>query len=113
MEQRIKKQEIAVIGVLLLAALAVWAVFGLKSRKGNVASVNYDGSVVMTIPLNEDGFYYVDADLPVSLEVSGGAIRFVNSQCPDHICEGYGYISEVGESAVCMPAKVAVTVEEE
>ena len=45
-----------------------------------------------------------------SLEVKDGAIRFVDSQCPDHICEGFGFISQEGDYAVCMPAGVAVTI---
>ncbi len=34
------------------------------------------------------------ARFPVTLEVSEGRIRFINSQCPDHICESYGWLSK-------------------
>ncbi len=48
---------------------------------------------------------------PVTLEVSEGRIRFINSRCPDHICEGYGWLSKEHDQAVCMPAGVVVSVE--
>lgn len=77
-----------------------------------MAQVNFDdGRRRMEIPLNEDNIYYIDTEkFPVTLQVEGGAVRFINSQCPDHLCEGFGYISHEGETAICMPAGVAVMV---
>ncbi|MBQ3588282.1 MAG: NusG domain II-containing protein, partial [Oscillospiraceae bacterium] len=40
-------------------------------------------------------------------------IRFIESICPDHLCEGYGFISYEDETAICMPAGVAVLVTSE
>ena len=49
----------------------------------------------------------------VTLEVKDGQIRFINSICPDHLCEGFGFISMEDESAICMPAGVAVLITDE
>lgn len=46
------------------------------------------------------------------LEVKDGAVRFVDSVCPDHICENTGWLRLEGEAAVCAPAGVAVTVQQ-
>ena len=48
----------------------------------------------------------------MTLEVKDGAVRFVNSVCPDHICENTGWLRLEGEAAVCAPAGVSVTVEQ-
>lgn len=65
-----------------------------------------------TLPLDKDGTYEIsEGKLPVTLEVSEGRIRFINSRCPDHICEGYGWLSKEHDQAVCMPAGVVVSVE--
>ena len=62
--------------------------------------------------LDKDGTYEIsEGKLPVTLEVSEGRIRFINSRCPDHICEGYGWLSKEHDQAVCMPAGVVVSVE--
>ena len=41
----------------------------------------------------------------VHIEVKDGAARFVDSPCPDHICEGYGWLSAEDQSATCLPAR--------
>jgi len=46
----------------------------------------------------------------VSLDIKEGAIAFIQSECPDHICERFGYIKNVGESAICLPAQASVTI---
>ena len=103
--------------VLLLAgALALWrARTGLPGtgQAGMAARVTVDGrGEDVLLSLAEDGRYSVGGGrLPVTLEISGGRIRFVDSQCPDHICEHYGWLSQEYDQAVCMPAGVVVTVE--
>lgn len=105
-----KKSDILVVALLLAAA--VTALLLLPRHRGNVAVVSYSGTVVREIPLWQDGIYHIDADLPVTLEVRDGAIRYINSVCPDHICEGEGFIRDEYESAICMPAKVVVQIKE-
>ncbi|WRS26499.1 NusG domain II-containing protein [Oscillospiraceae bacterium MB08-C2-2] len=48
--------------------------------------------------------------VPVSLEISGGKLRFVDVDCPDHLCEKTGWISQEGESVVCLPNRVAAVI---
>ena len=70
------------------------------------------GGGTVRLALSQDGTYPIEgAALPVTLEVKDGAVRFVNSVCPDHICEGYGWLSKEHDQAVCMPAGVVVSVE--
>ena len=63
------------------------------------------------ISLAKDGEYKIEGKLPVTLEVKEGKIRFVRSVCPDHVCEGVGWIGTEGEQAICMPAGVSVTIQ--
>ena len=100
------------VAVLLLAgALALWRTYA--GTPGTAARVTIDGrSEDMLLSLAEDGLYSIEGGrLPVTLEISGGCIRFVESQCPDHICEHYGWLSQEYDQAVGMPAGVVVTVE--
>ena len=41
-----------------------------------------------------------------------GGIAFVNSPCPDHLCEGFGILQNAGDWAACMPARTSITIEE-
>lgn len=62
------------------------------------------GGGTVRLALSQDGTYPIEgAALPVTLEVKDGAVRFVNSVCPDHICENTGWLRLEGEAAVCAP----------
>lgn len=96
---------------ILLAAAAL-ALPRLFARGGASASVRVLDGAPFALALDTDGRYEVEgARLPVTLEVSDGRVRFVDSRCPDHICEGYGWLSRAGDQAVCLPAGVVISVE--
>ena len=77
-----------------------------------MARVDIAGGETMRLPLNRDGTFEIEgAAFPVTLQVKDGAVRFINSVCPDHICEHTGWLQLEGEVAVCAPAGVSVTVE--
>lgn len=105
-----RKKDIAVICAVLLLALAAFLAPKLLRPDGAEASVIYDGTEIMRIRLDTDGTYTVQGDLTATLVVSGGKIRFIGSLCPDKLCEGFGWIGLRGETAVCMPAKLAVII---
>jgi len=108
-EKLFKTRDIFII--LAIVIIATTAIFLLQPKqKGNVAVVTYNGSVIMEIDLGKDAVYHIDADLPVTLEVIDGRIRFIDPQCPDKLCEGFGLIGEEYEYAICMPAKVSVQI---
>ena len=110
METVFRKKDIVLIAAVIAAAVALFLLPKLLRPAGAEASVIYDGTEVMRIDLDDDGSYTVQGDLTATLVVSGGKIRFVNSLCPDKLCEGFGWIGLKGETAVCMPAKLAVII---
>ena len=68
--------------------------------------------ITETIPLDEDHDYLYDVgDYIVHLQVKDGAVAFLDSQCPDHVCEQFGWLSEQDAWAACVPAGVYVTVQ--
>lgn len=103
---------------LALAVLAACAgFFVLRERSaapGASARVTLGSKQILEIPLREEDDYRIDLEkdygVPVSFEVKGGAVRFVDVTCPDHICEKTGFVSADGQTAVCMPNRVAVLV---
>lgn len=103
-----KKEWLLIVGLLAIcaaAALLLW-----PRNQGNIAIVTYKGRTIAEIKLNQEGVYSIDADLPVTLEVKNNRVRFIHSVCPNHICEGYGWIGLEGEFAICLPAGVTVQI---
>ena len=116
MERKIaSKKDFLLIAVLLLVAAAMSLFFFLNQKGGGTQAVlSIDGKIVASYDLSSMEDQLIDLqdlyDVPVLLEVNDHAICFKESQCPDHICENYGYISRETETAVCMPNRTVVSI---
>lgn len=104
------------IGLICLVALVLGFVifFFPRGKTGDIiATVYYQSEEYTKINLTqaEDGtIIEIAADLPVTLKIKNHHIRFVDAQCPDKVCEGYGYIGSPGQQAICLPAKVGIVI---
>ena len=125
----------ALLGVILIAS-AGGLLFKPSQYEGLMVVVEHDGKNILEIPLNgEPATFTVKGENMEQLDENGepilnedgstkayntatlvrdeNGVKFVDSKCPDHLCEQYGYINKVGESAICMPALLSATVVEE
>ena len=99
--------------IIIIVFAAAIVVIGYFRPQGAVAQVSVADGESQRIALNKDGVYAIEGGaLPVELEVKEGKIRFINSVCPDHVCEGFGWLSKEEDKAVCAPARVVVSIEE-
>ncbi len=107
--------NVILIGAVMLLALVMYVKGDAGKIKGGSAMVLINKTDKrMEISLQEDKIHTItDGNIKVTLEVKDGRIRFINSLCPDHLCEGYGFISMEDDSAICMPAGVAVIIAQE
>ena len=91
--------------VVILAIAAVLLVVRRvhASGSGLRAELIYgDNNTTMNLPL--------DVDETVHIQIKDGAARFVDSPCPDHICEGFGWLSNEDQTATCLPARAVLTI---
>ena len=51
---------------------------------------------------------HLGGDIPVTIQVGPGEISIAESACPDQICVNTGVLTRPGQSAVCLPSRVAV-----
>ena len=93
-----------VLGLLAACGLLFWLLF--PKREGLRALVMVEGETVYTLSLEQVAGEQV---LPL-VKVDEEGICFVNSQCPDKICMGYGVLHRAGETAVCLPARAIIRV---
>ena len=94
-----KKNVIFALVVLALAAGVFLAVRAQHPAKGSglQAVVDFGDGVTETLPLAQDHDYlYEVGDYIVHLQVKDGAIAFLDSQCPDHVCEQFGWLDKDG-----------------
>ena len=94
------------------AVLSVWRAARGSKGTGLEAVVDFgERRHLRPCSLDEDHDYLYDVgDYVVHLQVKDGAIAFLDSQCPDHICEQFGWLDKDGAWAACVPAGVYVVV---
>ena len=109
---RLQKNLLFAAVLLLAAVVLFWALRGRKQGETLVAVADFGDGVTETIPLDKDYDYLYDVGgYVVHLQVKDGAIAFQDSQCPDHVCEQFGWLDKDGAWAACVPAGVYVVVE--
>ena len=107
-----QKNLIFVLIVLLIAGTAFF-VYRSQHKAGSdlAALVDFGDGITETLPLDEDHDYlYEVGSYVVHIQVKDGAAAFLDSQCPDHVCEQFGWLSEEDAWAACVPAGVYLQI---
>ena len=105
-----RKANILFAAVVLAAAAGLFCLLHPRSKTDPlVAVVDFGDGITEVLPLDKDYDYLYDVgSYVVHLQVKDGAVSFQDSQCPDHVCEQFGWLSEEGAWAACVPAGVYV-----
>ncbi len=111
---RLFRNDVIFIAVLLLVVSAFGLFFYLFRGEGDRVVVTVDGNIVGTYSLTENRMVEIrtgeqEAELNL-LVIKDGEAYVENATCPDGICAGHKPISREGESIVCLPHKVVITV---
>ena len=108
------KWDALVVLAVVLLALGLTARPFLAARTADALTVvvSIDGETVERMPLERyEGGSYESRGYTVRVAAEGGAVRVAESDCPNQDCVHTGAISRAGQSIVCLPARVAVTLE--
>ena len=110
-KESIKKYrlDVVLIALLLLLSLSLLLFVLLDKEDGAIAVVEVNGVTVGSYPLSVDGVFPLNGGTNV-LIIEEGTARLVESQCPDHTCERTGRVRYVGQTIVCLPNRLSVTV---
>jgi len=116
-KQTIKRKlrnDIILIAALIALVVLVGFLVRLFRGAGDTVVVEVDGKVYGTYDLNVDRTVEIRTgeggeELNL-LVIEGGKARVETATCPDGICAAHRPISHQGESIVCLPHKVVITV---
>ena len=108
-----KKQDIiiyALVLVLLICSFFVWN--RALGDTGDFAIISVNGHEEMRLPLSVDAEKTVEgfAGLNCTVCIKDGAASVTEADCPDKLCVDHSPISRSGESIVCLPARITVTI---
>lgn len=100
---------IAVTGVAVCVLL--FLLYGVNSASGAYAQIEVNGEVAETLPLDTDTVYEIITDGGKNLLViEDGYAKVSEADCPDGICKNHSKIRRNGESIICLPHRVVITV---
>ncbi|MCI8293630.1 MAG: NusG domain II-containing protein [Hespellia sp.] len=105
-----KKNDWILVGSVLLIA-GIWFLARM------FLSDTHSGMVTVTVNGEEFGTYSLEKEQTIDIHgtnqlvIQDGCADMVSANCPDQICVHQHAISRRGESIVCLPNKVVVTVD--
>ena len=109
---RSHRNDILLVVVLLLLSGALALFLRLTRQDGGIVSVQVDGEALFELPLNEDRSLVLgEGEHTNTLVIADGQAQVTEASCPDQICVRQGAIQYAGESIVCLPHKLVVTVQ--
>jgi hypothetical protein len=101
-------------GLILAVMFLVPLVFAQQNTGLVTAVVEQNGAEIARIRLSGlSEAVRVDyaGQFPGAVRAENGRIRFEAAKCPDQICVHTGWISNPGQTAACLPARVLIRLE--
>ena len=113
MSKWLNKRDIILIVALLLVgiiALVIWHF--VYSVDGSYITVEQRGNLIGTYPLNVDKEIDIEyrGDVVNKIVIEDGYCYMEEAECPDHLCIKQGKVNKSGQTIVCLPNRVVVTV---
>ncbi len=101
--------DAVVVGAVLLAALFVFLLF-LPKEEAAYAAVYLDGTLIDTLPLNEDVQITYTGNYHSTVTVRDGKVAVTASDCPGEDCVHSGWIDTPARSIVCLPGRLEIRI---
>ncbi|MBP5159727.1 MAG: NusG domain II-containing protein [Lachnospiraceae bacterium] len=108
-----KKHDIYLIAALLIAALSVFLIYrAVHTEDGAYALIEVAGREYARLPLDADAELVIPGEnsLSCTLKISNGTADVTHALCPDKICRDHAPVSKTGETIICLPAKIVITI---
>ena len=111
MDKRKLRTDLILVAVCLFVSLALWLGISLWKKPGEYAVVSVNGEEVGRYPLSEDREEVIETKYGRNvLVIKNGCADMTDATCPDGLCVRQRAASSTGETIVCLPNKVTVTI---
>ena len=111
--RRFRNDLFLVCAILLIAGIGILYLFVFR-ESGNTVVVKVDGKIYGRYLLSENATIDVrsgeDGMESNVIVIENGKVYVKSATCPDGICVGHRPIFRNGESIICLPNRVVITV---
>lgn len=106
-----RKNDIIIIAGIGILALTLIALLTFHQKEGAKVLVSVDGKVIKELDLHKDQEFLIETGEDKNiLQIKDGYATMIEANCPDLLCVHQKGISKEGESIICLPHKVIVTI---
>lgn len=111
----VRRNDLILIGVLVIVAALVWLSVHFLQAEGKLVSVSIGGEHYASYSLDAEGRFELSTGADRThrnvLVIADGVARIESADCPDLICVHHRPISKKGETIVCIPNQTVVAIE--
>lgn len=108
----ISRIDVIIIFILAVVTTIIVAIsFIGKSGKADSLLITVGGEEYKTVSLsNVTSPYEINMNDHMTIEIDKNRARVKDSDCKDKICVNSGWLTKPGDTAVCLPNKVAIKI---
>lgn len=114
MEKKIagRRDIVLLVIVLLIGGICAFIMALRPAAESGIVEITVDGSVYQQLSLSENISIEIDGygGGKNHLIIEDGVVHMESASCPDGICVRHRPIAKDGESIICLPNRVVVTI---
>ena len=107
-----KRNDFILAAVILI--ISIFSIFAFRafSKEGDYAVINLNGVEYASFPLSDDRVIRIGESGPDynTINIEDKKVSISDADCPDRICVNHRAISKTGETIICLPHKLSVTI---
>ena len=108
------KADLILMAAIVIIGLGISIFLAAGSHQGNKVEITKDGKLWGTYSL--DGEHKItirDGKELNVVKISGGKVTMESANCKNQVCVHHSPVSRTGESIVCLPHKIVVSIKGE
>lgn len=107
---------IIIVFVIILSSVGAFTYMKLIKSNHHIAQIKQDGKIIKTIDLDkvtktQEIKVPYGSDHFNTITIEPGRIKITDADCPDKLCVKTGWISEPGQTIVCLPHKLIIVIQ--
>lgn len=108
----IRKSDIILLAVLVVVGIASSVYLTFSESVGQTVRLKLNGELYASYSLVEDKVIEVNEDgMHNTVVIKDGKVKVTKSNCTNKVCVRHSEIDSAGESIVCLPHKLVVSIE--